>query len=440
MPDFDVPTGDAQAVRGAAAQIRELAGMLTGYHHAVVGERRGMDLAWTSDLAAPAAKRETDGLAGVLDDYAGRLGAAAAAFDAFAGALDSAVTTAGGLNHQAGDAHTAASQARAQVPHQVTPEDRQQAYDNALTERLGPLQRQYTTAMDGLAQAGRTCRQALERLVPGLQPGASPDQISDAAYRAAAVGLPSAKAQYEKDHPAKIDTEWRGPDRRDGRRGDRDRATREPEGGRGRDRRDGPLDDLDSDWAGRTILEHYLYGGGKTLTIENDPTWSKYMMDNQSLRDHLLGAGTDDDGNPYPQRIQNAAFNAYSVYRQHGQTNGVVDSRFHMDIENGEGMVGYQYLHGTNADTGDFRLQGTTDVRPTADGGAEVHLHNTYTWNDRIDPNPKYTTDKIKDFVAGIVSLGQKKPYDIHVTWTADTVVKIDKDGHVVSTTGYPGN
>ncbi len=51
-----------------------------------------------------------------------------------------------------------------------------------------------------------------------------------------------------------------------------------------------------------------------------------------------------------------------------GTAQGNFTERFSAEIQNGEGIVGYQYLHGTNRDAGDFGFEGTTNVRPRGDG------------------------------------------------------------------------
>ena len=89
--------------------------------------------------------------------------------------------------------------------------------------------------------------------------------------------------------------------------------------------------------------------------------------------------------------------------------------RFSAEIQNGEGIVGYQYLYGTNRDAGDFEFEGTTNVRPRGDGTYEVTVDSGYTWNDRVDPNPQYSTDRWKSTLAD-ATLGQADPYDMHIT------------------------
>jgi hypothetical protein len=217
----------------------------------------------------------------------------------------------------------------------------------------------------------------------------------------------------------------RDPDGRDGRRVDTDDRTR----GAGRtDPRDDPRNgsSLSNDWAGRAILGRYLSGGGD-WNIQNQPAWTQYMQANPSLKASLA------------QHTSQQAQAAVNNFRSTGQADGKYDITYHQDIENGEGIVGYQYLHGTNKDVGDFNQRGTTHVTQLPNGNYQVKMDNHFQWNDVIDPNPQYSTDRWKSTVAEVLTLGRADPYNIHIGWDASTTVEVDPSGKVVSMSGYPG-
>jgi len=218
---------------------------------------------------------------------------------------------------------------------------------------------------------------------------------------------------------AGVGQDRRDPDERSGRRIRNDELFRRPEGG---DRGGGHFD---NDWAGRAILERYLRGGDDWV-IDSDPKWADYMMDNQLLRMQLTGPA------------QEQAQLALARYLAGDGPNGTFSETFHAEIENGEGIVGYQYLHGTDADAGDFRFSGDTAVSPLPDGTYEVTIAGHYTWNDTIDPNYQYYTDTWKSRLAEIITLGQADPYRIHISWTSDTKIILDHQGNVLSIEGYP--
>lgn len=160
----------------------------------------------------------------------------------------------------------------------------------------------------------------------------------------------------------------------------------------------------DYDWAGGAILERYLTGGGD-WNIDNDPLWTQYMQQNAILTGDLRD-----------RAVQDAQAMAAS-----GQTTMTINQQYAMEIENGEGIVGYQYLHGTNADVGGFQRRGTATMVPDGSGGTIVTMKMHYTWNDVIDPNPQYVTDTWKSRFAEFITLGKADPYVVHIGWYETT-------------------
>lgn len=199
-------------------------------------------------------------------------------------------------------------------------------------------------------------------------------------------------------------------DRRDDRNIESDRRWRREEGG---DRGGGHFS---NDWAGRSILSRYLTGGDDWVII-NDPEWTNYMQSNEILTNDLK------------DRALNTAI---SVFDNHQNACILINESYDMEIENGEGVVGYQYLHGTNADVGGFERQGNASIEQNSDGTYTVTMDMSYTWNDTIDPNPQYGTDTFKSTIAEIVTFGQADPYNIHIIWNETTVVDLDADGNII--------
>ena len=207
------------------------------------------------------------------------------------------------------------------------------------------------------------------------------------------------------------DSKEREETTRDDRRQDReiesDRRWRREEGA------NGDTGHLANDWAGRSILSRYLTGGGD-WHIDNDPDWSEYMQANSILTNDLRNRAIED---------------SQSLF-QSNDSSAWIDENYHTNIENGEGVVGYQYLHGTN---GGFDREGALEIQRHSDGSATVTLEMEYTWNDVIDPNPQYNTDNWKNFIAEGITLGRADPYEISITWTETTVVELDPQGNPTS-------
>ncbi|GCD99317.1 WXG100 family type VII secretion target [Embleya hyalina] len=192
---------------------------------------------------------------------------------------------------------------------------------------------------------------------------------------------------------------------------------------------------FNNDWAGREILARYLRGGGD-WTIRDDPDWNDYMNSNHKLNTVLEAGGRDETNDttlpPYFLRIAEGAVDRRSTY-------STFDVTGHMAVENGEGFVGYQYLHGTNKNVGDFNARGNAVVSVLPNGDKEVRIQADLTWNDTIDPNKKYESDSWKSKVAEVVTLGRAESYDLHVTWPRDAVVVFPADGSPPVVRSGPG-
>lgn len=258
------------------------------------------------------------------------------------------------------------------------------------------------SAPDTSASAGRPDPgTAAELTEPSPSPGPSP--------------VPPADGDHSRS---------RDPDGRSGRRVEAD------ERGRGRD----GSGHFSHDWAGRAILDRYLRGGGDWV-LDHDPEWSQYMKENAENNPDPEGLG-----NRSRELNDNAARQALENYLATGATTSSHSETTNAVLDNGEGIVGSQYLHGSNADAGGFQYEATSTVVPNGDGTYTVTLDPTYTFNDRIDPNGQYRTDRVKSTIAEIITFGQADPYDIHISWGDPVTVVVDADGNPVpgSQRGWP--
>ncbi len=205
-------------------------------------------------------------------------------------------------------------------------------------------------------------------------------------------------------------------DERDNRRESREIRSDDRRGrGEGGDREEGTLNHLESDWAGRMLLMRYLAGSGD-WTLDDDPDWTAYLGGNAMLAsqiEHQLSTVAR-------KLVDSEAAGSVDV-----------DHTFHAEIQNGESIVGYDYLHGTNASVGDFQITGIADVLRSG-SGSTVSFSITHDWGDIIDPNPQYVTDNWKSFVAEVATLGQAAGYVLHVRWSEEVVVELDENGGVI--------
>ena len=156
-----------------------------------------------------------------------------------------------------------------------------------------------------------------------------------------------------------------------------------------------------SDLQGLLILWHYLYGKGDDFIV-NDGIWGNYMKSNELLRIKVKEIITP--------IIDNLHF---------GETI-IVNIVTSMVIENGEDIIGYQYLHGTNADVGGFVISGSITKRDNGD----IIIDMVYIWNDMIDPNYTYASDKVKAEFAKSIPFANPTDYYLSISWHDITVIK----------------
>ena len=164
--------------------------------------------------------------------------------------------------------------------------------------------------------------------------------------------------------------------------------------------RDGDIWSLKNDKQGREILLHYLYGDGDDLEY-SDGEWGEYMKNNDVLKQNVAEIVL-----PYADDLEVG-------------TSIDINVTTAMEIENGEDIIGYQYLQGTNADAGGFQIVG----KISKDNNGNIVYDLTYAWNDIIGPNYAYTSDSQKAKLAKLIPFADPTDYEIHITWSDKTII-----------------
>ncbi|WP_010501201.1 hypothetical protein [Paenibacillus elgii] len=162
-----------------------------------------------------------------------------------------------------------------------------------------------------------------------------------------------------------------------------------------------------SDIFGQAILAKYLYGGGEEFNIQNNKLWTEYMEKNTILKNKVKEI--------LLQEMSSSIDNSCKY----------INLTQSMEIENGENITGYEYLHGTNQDINGFKALGATtndvgfqiigSISKTEQEVYDYDLH--FQWNDLIDPNFTYTTDQVKAALAEKIPFADPKPYIIRIGW-----------------------
>ncbi len=161
------------------------------------------------------------------------------------------------------------------------------------------------------------------------------------------------------------------------------------------------FDSYFSDDQGVQLFNHWI-GGTGTSIVTSGGTWGEYMASNGLLPDQILGWLTDD-------------FNNRSA-------SGSLNLTKHAVIENGY-STGYEMLHGSNADVGDFTMKGTATVLDWSDWDHKaVRYDFTNTWNDKIDPNPTYFLDSVASAFLHLIY----SPVDYTVSFSWDQSIIIE--------------
>lgn len=162
-----------------------------------------------------------------------------------------------------------------------------------------------------------------------------------------------------------------------------------------------------SDPQGMSILFHYLYGNGVSMIQENG-SWSEYLKADNELK----------------ERVKNIVYPLGEPLKA-GQSIELNQAYYQPDIfvANGEAIIGYNYFHGPEVEAGGFIIEGK--ISKIDESRVEYDLH--YIWNDRMDPNFMYSSDKWKAKVANIITMGNTKPFLVKISWDDKTV--IDKQG-----------
>ncbi len=160
------------------------------------------------------------------------------------------------------------------------------------------------------------------------------------------------------------------------------------------------------DRAWRVILSHWLGGSGDELDLFHDGYFSDYMNANALL---------------------NNSIRSWLLTYAYGHSAGLINMRRHAEIENGY-YTGYELLHGSNGEVGDFEMWGGFTTERQGDY-LLYHFNITCQWNDKIDPNYSYNSDA--DLETFIRLFGFPFPYFspadyvIRIRWNKKLTIKV---------------
>ena len=171
-------------------------------------------------------------------------------------------------------------------------------------------------------------------------------------------------------------------------------------------------EDLKNDWMGIKILWWYLFGGGRDRIFKSNK-WGNYIK-NTKLCQCGKCSGKYPDRTLYQYTIDQ--LKPYSANLAEGETLKVPTLRMKVAITNGEGIVGYNYLHGVSYDIENGLYGYQVDATITKSNGFTVYRIKS-TWHDAIDPNFVYATDRAKASFAQTIPFADPQNYNLIVSW-----------------------
>ena len=156
------------------------------------------------------------------------------------------------------------------------------------------------------------------------------------------------------------------------------------------------LRNLFLDEEGFQIFSRWVRGEGAWL----DAPFGNYLMKSPTIKNEVQDVLEDE-----LEKNKNIRNNSYFNIRKS------IDIVF---PDNGY-KTGYQLLHGTNRTVGGFKIAGKILKRTRNCFSGEMR----YSWNDIIDPNPKYIKDIILYIGAQILFSGSPRDYVIRIPFNA---------------------
>lgn len=94
-------------------------------------------------------------------------------------------------------------------------------------------------------------------------------------------------------------------------------------------------------------------------------------------------------------------------------------------LKNGEGIIGYNYLHGTNSKVGGLEIYLVITKHRNVFGVNYFNIVISCIWNDKIDPNFKYSSDIYKASIAEKIPFCKPKNYVLQIKWTQKLNLKV---------------
>jgi hypothetical protein len=167
----------------------------------------------------------------------------------------------------------------------------------------------------------------------------------------------------------------------------------------------------------REIFDLWFEGKAAGEVTFDNPRWANYMRANDTLARHV-----DAQLNAYAEIIRS------EVEAANGRLSRPFSLTVHAELGSDSGgyRKGYNVLHGSNRNAGDFLITGNlTAVRAGPANGAYTVTYSNlnFVFNDIVDANKKYASDvtglQLANNLARVLKIGPPRDYTLRIKWSA---------------------
>ena len=170
----------------------------------------------------------------------------------------------------------------------------------------------------------------------------------------------------------------------------------------------------------REIFDLWFCGKVKDEVTFDNPKWANYMRQEANLARHI-----DEELLAYARSIV-AVMKVDPTCT--GRLSRPFKLTFHAEVGSKDGGygTGYEALHGTNRDAGDFQVTGslrvTTSMMPARGTYTATFDNLVFVFNDIVDVNKKYEKDvtyaQVAVDLANALNAGPPRDYILRIKWS----------------------
>ena len=179
------------------------------------------------------------------------------------------------------------------------------------------------------------------------------------------------------------------------------------------------------------LFSLWFEGKAPPVLVIDSPAWADYMradtrlaaLIRSRLTNHAIGMRAEMDG-PLPA----------------GQLRRPLQLRFHAEVGSTAGgfVTGYEVLHGTNAEAGDFEITGRCISERRGPAGSAYTMRYEglrFAFNDVVDANKRWSADaalaRTAANMAKVLKVGPPRDYRVRIQWSDPRAVEIKVDAVV---------